>query len=139
MSMAEQAKKTRARPLSPHVQIYRWPVTMATSIVHRATGGALSAGTLLVVWWLLATATGPDEYETFSIVARSPLGLLVLFGFVWSLCFHLLNGIRHLFWDAGYGFGVKTAERTGILVIVLSVVSAITVFAYAYAIKGVLP
>lgn len=137
--MADQAKKTRERPLSPHVQIYRWPVTMATSIVHRVTGVAISAGTLLVVWWLLATATGPDEYATFSLVARSPLGLLVLFGFVWSLAFHLLNGIRHLFWDAGFGFGVKTAERTGIIVIVISVLLAITVFAYAFAVKGVTP
>src|SRR5271170_6582971 len=102
--MAEQAKATRARPLSPHLQIYRWPVTMATSIVHRATGMALSAGTLVVAWWLIAIVMGPAQYDLFSTVVRSPLGQLVLLGFVWSLAYHLLNGIRHLVWDIGYGF-----------------------------------
>jgi len=135
--MAEQAKS--ARPLSPHLQIYRWPVTMATSIVHRATGTALAVGTLFVVWWLFATASNADAYDTFSAVARSPLGLLVLFGFVWSLAYHLLNGIRHLAWDAGFGFGVKTAERTGILVFALSVIVAVAVFGYAFVAKGVMP
>lgn len=112
---------------------------MATSIVHRATGMALAAGTLLVAWWLIAAAAGADDYDTFSAVARSPLGLLVLFGFVWSLAYHLLNGIRHLAWDAGYGFAVKTAARTGILVFTLSFMVAIVVFGYAYAVKEVMP
>lgn len=112
---------------------------MATSIVHRATGIALTAGTLLVAWWLIATATGADEYALFSMVARSPLGLLVLFGFVWSLAYHLLNGIRHLAWDAGLGFAVKTAERTGVLVFALSLLLAVSVFGYAIAVKGVMP
>lgn len=137
--MAEKAKGTRARPLSPHLQIYRWPVTMASSITHRATGIALAAGTVLVAWWLIAAAMGADEYDTFSRVARSPLGILVLFGFVWSLSFHLLNGVRHLAWDAGFGFEVKTAERSGVLVYVLSAVIAIGIFAYVYATKGLLP
>jgi len=136
--MAEQAKATRARPLSPHLQIYRWPVTMATSITHRVTGVALSVGTLLVAWWLIAAASGADAYDTFSTYARSPLGLLILFGFVWSLSFHLLNGIRHLFWDSGFGFKVKTAERTGVLVYALSLIAAVGIFAYAFAAKGVL-
>lgn len=136
--MAEQAKSGRARPLSPHLQIYRWPVTMATSIAHRVTGAGLAAGTLLVAWWLIATASGADDYDTFSMVARSPLGLLILFGFLLALAYHLLNGIRHLFWDAGYGFGLKTAERSGLLVIALAVVIAVGVFAYAILDKGVL-
>src|ERR1700733_1277604 len=119
--MPEQAKSAaRARPLSPHLQIYRWPVTMATSIVHRATGLALAAGTLLVAWWLIALAAGPDHYNFFSAIARGPLGQIVLFGFVWSLAFHLLNGIRHLAWDTGLGFNVQTANRTGVLVVILS-------------------
>jgi succinate dehydrogenase / fumarate reductase cytochrome b subunit len=135
--MADQAKTAaRPRPLSPHVQIYRWPVTMATSIAHRATGLALAAGTLLVAWWLIAAASGQAEYDTFSAVAKSPLGLIVLFGFVWSLAFHLLNGIRHLAWDLGYGFQVPTANRTGVLVVTLSLFSAIGVFVYAYGAKG---
>jgi succinate dehydrogenase / fumarate reductase, cytochrome b subunit len=137
--MPEQAKRAQAkpRPLSPHMQIYRWPVTMATSIVHRATGLALSAGTLLVAWWLIAIVMGDAQYDLFSTVARSPLGQLVLFGFVWSLAYHLLNGIRHLAWDVGYGFNVHTASRTGVLVFTLSIFAAIAVFVYAYAAKGV--
>jgi succinate dehydrogenase / fumarate reductase cytochrome b subunit len=136
--MAEQAKATRARPLSPHLQIYRWPVTMATSITHRVTGVALSVGTLVVAWWLIAAASGADQYDTFSTYSRSPLGLLILFGFVWSLSFHLLNGIRHLAWDSGFGFKVKTAERTGVLVYALSLIAAVGIFAYAFFGKGVL-
>ena len=135
--MAEQAKGPRPRPLSPHIQIYRWPVTMLTSITHRATGIAMSAGTLLVAWWLIATASGSGAYATFSQVVRSPVGLLVLFGFVWSIAFHMLNGIRHLFWDAGYGFDIKTARKSGVLVIALSIAVAVGVFAYAFASKGV--
>ena len=127
--MAEQA---HTRPLSPHLQIYRWPVTMMTSITHRATGVALAAGTVLLAWWLIAVATGPDAYDTFRMVARSPIGLVVIFGFIWSLAFHLLNGIRHLAWDAGFGFKKSTAAATSVLVIVLSVVLAIGVFLVGY-------
>jgi succinate dehydrogenase / fumarate reductase cytochrome b subunit len=135
--MPEQATSAKPRPLSPHIQIYRWPVTMATSIVHRATGLALAAGTLLVAWWLIAAAMGAAQYDLFSAVARSPFGQLVLFGFVWSLAYHLLNGIRHLAWDVGYGFNVPTASRTGVLVFTLSIFVAIGVFVYAYTAKGV--
>ncbi len=131
--MAEQAKSAaHTRPLSPHLQIYRWPVTMMTSIVHRATGLALAAGTLLLAWWLIALATGPDAYATFQMVAGGPIGQVVLFGFLWSLSFHLFNGIRHLAWDVGYGFAVPTAARTGVLVIVLSVLVAIALFAIGH-------
>ena len=137
--MPERTKSVRERPLSPHLQIYRWPVSMATSITHRATGAALAAGTLLVAWWLIAIASGDAAYGAFSAVARSPIGLLVLFGFVWSIAYHLLNGIRHLAWDSGLGFEKKTAERTGVLVYVLSVLIAVGLFAYAFASKGVSP
>ena len=109
---------------------------MAASITHRATGMALAAGTLLLAWWVIAAAGGPDAYETFARVANHPIGMAVLFGFIWSLSFHLLNGIRHLFWDVGYGFAVKTAFRTGALVYVLSLVIAVTVFALGYMAKG---
>jgi succinate dehydrogenase / fumarate reductase cytochrome b subunit len=109
---------------------------MATSIAHRATGIALSAGTIIVAWWLLALAAGPDYYDTFSAVARHPIGQIILFGFVWSLAFHLLNGIRHLAWDIGLGFDVQTANRTGVFVIALSLLLAVVVFASAYAVQG---
>jgi len=131
--MADQA---RTRPLSPHLQIYRWPVTMMTSITHRATGMALAAGALVLAWWLIALATGPDAYATFRMAAASPVGLVVLFGFVWSLSFHLLNGIRHLAWDIGLGFAVPTAAQTGVLVIVLSIVLAVAVFAIGYGVAS---
>ncbi len=135
--MAEQARgAARSRPLSPHLQIYRWPVTMAGSIVHRATGVALAAGAVLLAWWLMAIASGPDAYDTFCAVARNPLGQLVLFGFVWSLAYHLLNGIRHLAWDVGRGFDIHIANRSGVMVFTFSLFLAIAVFACAYA-RGV--
>ena len=126
----------RARPLSPHMTIYRWPVTMATSITHRMTGIAMSVGTLVLAWWLIAAASGPEAYATFSHVAGSWIGRIVLFGFTWSLAFHLLNGIRHLAWDMGYGFSIPTAKMTGWLVIVLSVLLAAGAFAAAYTDHG---
>ena len=134
--MAERPIEAHPRPLSPHLQIYRWPITMATSITHRATGMALAAGTLLVAWWLIAAASGPEYYQPFQMAAQNPLGQLVLFGFVWSLAYHLLNGIRHLFWDLGYGLNVHTARKTGVLVIVMSVLIAIAAFVAAYTGRG---
>lgn len=112
---------------------------MATSIAHRGTGLALAAGTLLVTWWLIAVASGDSQFSLFSTVARNPAGQIVLFAFVWSLAFHLLNGVRHLAWDFGYGFAVPTANRTGVLVVILSLLSAVGAFAYAYAVKGLQP
>jgi succinate dehydrogenase / fumarate reductase cytochrome b subunit len=136
--MAENphAAGQRPRPLSPFLTIYRWPVTMATSIIHRLTGIALSAGTLLLAWWLFAAANGPEAYQKFQDLAVTPLGQIVLFGFVWALAYHLLNGIRHLAWDMGFGFAVPTANKTGVLVIVLSVFLAIGAFALTYAGKA---
>jgi succinate dehydrogenase / fumarate reductase cytochrome b subunit len=113
--------------------IYRWPVTMATSIAHRITGVGLAIGTVLLAWWLIAIAGGPETYLVFTNLAASWVGQIVLFGFAWSLAYHLLNGIRHLAWDTGYGFDVKTADKTSWLVIVLSVLLAVGAFALAYS------
>ena len=124
------------RPLSPHLQIYRWPITMAASITHRATGMALAAGTLFLARWLIAAATGPESYAVFMAVAAHPVGQIVLFGFLWSLCFHLLNGIRHLFWDMGYGFNVPTAKLTAALVYAGSLVLAAGAFAVGVMVRG---
>lgn len=125
-------KPHKSRPLSPHLGIYRWPITMATSIVHRMTGIALAAGTLLLAWWLIAAASGPDTFAFFNATVSTPLGKLVLLGFVWSLAYHLLNGIRHLAWDFGLGFAVPTANKTGVLVFTLSGMIAIAAFVFAY-------
>ena len=108
----------RNRPLSPHLQIYRWPITMALSIMHRATGIVLSLGAVFLVLWLLAAASGPRAYEIAQACAGSWLGYLFLFGFSVALFYHLLNGIRHLFWDTGHGFEIATARRTAWAVLV---------------------
>ena len=128
--MAEYPQK--ARPLSPFLTVYRWPVTMATSIIHRMTGVALAGGTLLFAWWLLAVASGPDTFNFFNSTMATLLGEVVLFGFAWSLAYHLLNGIRHLAWDLGYGFAVPTANTTGILVFALSLILTAGVFALVH-------
>jgi succinate dehydrogenase / fumarate reductase cytochrome b subunit len=91
------------RPLSPHLQIYRPMLTMMMSIAHRITGAALYVGTLLLAWYLLALASGPDAFETAAWFLDSIVGKLVLLGFTWALFNHLLGGIRHFLWDAGYG------------------------------------
>lgn len=130
--MADYPLKQAARPLSPFVTIFRWPITMATSIVHRATGVGLAGGLIVLVWWLVAASAGPESYDFFVGLATTALGQIVLFGFAWSLAYHCLNGIRHLAWDLGYGFKLKTADATGILVIVLSVVVTIALFALAW-------
>jgi len=127
---------SRTRPLSPHWTIYRWPVTMVTSIVHRATGLALAAGTILLCWWLVAVANGPEAFNQFMGLLTTPLGEVVMFGFVWSLAYHLLNGIRHLAWDIGFGFAVPTANKSGIVVIAASLVVAVGAFALAYTGRG---
>jgi len=132
--MAENAAGPGAhpRPLSPHLQIYRWPATMATSIVHRATGIALAAGMAVLAWWLLALARGPAEYAFFTRLAFTPLGQIIVFGFVWSLSYHLLNGIRHLFWDIGLGFAPRTANRISVLIILASILLAAAVFYHGF-------
>src|SRR5215510_14174990 len=101
---------TRPRPISPHLQIYRPMLTMVMSIVHRITGAALYFGTVLLVWWLLAAASGPNAYMTFQDVMGSIIGRIVLFGYTWALIHHALGGIRHLIWDLGYGFGPSERE-----------------------------
>jgi succinate dehydrogenase / fumarate reductase cytochrome b subunit len=113
---------SRDRPLSPHLQIYRWQWTMLLSIVHRMTGVALAVGTLLLVWWLVAIAMGPETYATVQAVMNHWFGRLVLLGFTWALFYHLSNGIRHLFWDAGRGYELSTGYGTAWLVVLASIV-----------------
>lgn len=126
----------RPRPVSPHLQIYRWPVTMATSIAHRVTGMGVSLGAILLAWWLLAAAMGPDSYEVFANLASFWLGRLVLFGVSLALVYHFLNGIRHLVWDLGFGFKLGTANASGIFVIALSIVLTLLVWAMGYWVRG---
>ncbi|WP_025896918.1 succinate dehydrogenase, cytochrome b556 subunit [Sneathiella glossodoripedis] len=124
------------RPLSPHLQIYKPQITMVTSITHRITGVALGVGTLLLAWWLIAAATGPEAYEVVSQFLASWFGRLVMFGFTWALFYHLCNGIRHLFWDAGKGFELPTMRKTGMAAIIASVVLTLLTWVVAYGIGG---
>ena len=100
------------RPLSPHLQVYRRQVQMMTSITHRATGIILAVGSLLVLAALLALAAGPEQWARVTECARSPLGFIVLFGWTWALAYHLINGIRHLVQDAGYGYSIPAFVRS---------------------------
>lgn len=129
-----RAAARRPRPLSPHMTIYHWPITMAASITHRATGIALTAGTLMIAWWLMAASSGPESgsFQLFTMVVSTPLGQVVLFGFVWSLAYHFLNGIRHLVWDFGFGFEVKTASLVSAVIYALSIAITIGAFAMVY-------
>jgi succinate dehydrogenase / fumarate reductase cytochrome b subunit len=104
------------RPLSPHLQIYRPQITSVLSILHRMTGVGLMLGGVLVVWWLLAAATGPEYFDFVDGLITSWLGHLVLLGLTWALCYHLLNGIRHLVWDTGRGFDLETVDKSGMAV-----------------------
>jgi len=133
------ARPPAQRPLSPHLQIYRWPVTMGTSIIHRVTGVGISFGTLLLAWWLVAAAMGPDAYAVFESAAFHWFGRLVLFGFTLALVFHSLNGVRHLFWDIGLGFRVPTANTTGLIVYGLTVALTLVIWAAAYSSMGSWP
>ncbi|MEM1139023.1 MAG: succinate dehydrogenase, cytochrome b556 subunit [Pseudomonadota bacterium] len=133
---ADHSTGEHERPLSPHLQVYRWPITMATSIAHRATGFGNAIGAIYLTAWLVAIATGPEAYATFASLAGSIFGQLILFGFTWSLLYHLCNGLRHLTWDTGTGFKPSTADFTGIVVIVASVVLTIAVWLVALAIRG---
>ena len=101
------------RPLSPHLTIYRPQWTSALSILHRVTGVGLMLGCALVVWWLLAAAAGPDYFAVADGLMTSWIGNLVMLGLLISLAYHFCNGIRHLFWDAGYGFELDQAELSG--------------------------
>ena len=129
-SKSPQIPAAARRPLSPHLTIYRWPVTMMTSITHRVTGMALTVGALILAWWLVSISNGLDGgYQTFMALAATPFGMLVLLGITWSLAYHFFNGLRHLAWDLGYGFDKKIAERNSVIVFALSFLSAIAIFA----------
>ena len=110
------------RPLSPHIQVYRWQVQMVTSILHRATGIVLAVGMIGLVWGLLALAGGPERWAAFTACAGSPFGKIVLLGFSWALAYHLINGIRHLVQDAGHGYAIPEFVRSSWLSIIGSFV-----------------
>jgi succinate dehydrogenase / fumarate reductase cytochrome b subunit len=125
--------KTAARPLSPHLQIYRLPLAAVLSITHRITGAGLVLGTLLLTWWLAAAAYGPPAYDVVSAFLASWFGILILFGFSLALFFHLCNGIRHLVWDTGSGFEKPQTARSNVYVIVAALVLTVLAWFLAYS------
>ena len=119
----------RVRPLSPHLQVWRWHVTMLASILVRISGGALAVGAVFVVAWLAALAFGPDAYATWTAWMGSPLGLLVWLGLTAALAYHFAGGVRHLIWDAGEGLTPKSANLLSTLSIVFAVVVTLAFWA----------
>ena len=126
-----EAKLIR-RPVSPHIGIYRWPVTMVASILNRATGIALSVGSLLLVWWLVAAASGVQAFAAVQSFIASPLGLLLLLGWTASLFYHLFAGIRHLVWDTGRGLARPTLNPMTWVVLALTAVATAGVWMAGY-------
>jgi succinate dehydrogenase / fumarate reductase cytochrome b subunit len=124
------------RPLSPHLQTYRVTLTMALSVVHRATGIAMYVGTLLLAWWLIATASGPSAYAYVQAFTGSIIGKLILFGYTWALLHHLASGIRYFFWDLGYGFKANEREALTWGALIAGITLTILVWIIAYAVGG---
>ncbi len=122
------------RPLSPHIQIYRWQWTMSLSILHRATGIALAGGTLLLTWWIVAAAAGPAHFATAQSFIGSIVGQILLFGWTASLFYHLCNGIRHLLWDTGKGLELGSARASGLFVVAAAAGLTILAWIVGYAV-----
>ena len=131
-----QAGARRPRPMSPHLQVYRLMLTFVMSGFHRISGFALYFGMLLVTWWLVAAASGPNAYATFEWFIGSWFGRLVLFGFSWALIHHMLGGIRHLIWDTLRGFEPSEREMLALATIVGSIALTLILWVIGYLAMG---
>ena len=118
-------------PLSPHLQIYRWHISSLISITHRISGVINLLALILIFYWLVVLSFGESNYESFLLIVNSFFGKFILIGFAWSMSFHIFSGIRHLFWDMGYGYEIKTANISGIIVIIFSL--ALTIIFWLFA------
>lgn len=126
-----------ARPLSPHMQVYRWQIQMVTSILHRATGIVLAGGSLLIAAALVALASGPEAWACVVGLAGSWYGLVVLVGWTWALAFHWINGIRHLLQDAGLGYSIERFVASSWISVIGSVLLTGLVWGYVYCCGGI--
>jgi succinate dehydrogenase / fumarate reductase cytochrome b subunit len=124
------------RPMSPHLQVYRPQLTSVLSILNRLTGIATSFGTLLLVWWLVAAASGPGPFATVQHVIANPFGLLVLFGWTVALLYHFFGGIRHLVWDSGHGYSLPATHRSGWAAVIATVACTILIWAIGLSLWG---
>ena len=118
-------------PVSPHLQIYRWHISSLLSITHRISGIINLLALVLIFFWLLGLSFGESNYELFLLIINSFFGKFILIGFTWSMSFHILSCIRHLVWDLGYGFEIKTANISGSIVIICSLVLTIIFWLFA--------
>ena len=118
-------------PLSPHLQIYRWHISSLLSITHRISGIINLLGLILIFFWVLVLSLGESNYELFLLLINSFFGKFFLIGLTWSMSFHILSGIRHLVWDLGYGFEIKTANISGLIVIISSLVLTVIIWLFA--------
>jgi succinate dehydrogenase / fumarate reductase cytochrome b subunit len=137
--MTEASSTPRERPVSPHLVtgglgsplLWRWHITMWTSILHRATGVALYGGGLIVAAWAISLAAGPDAYAMFKGLLGSILGKVVMFGLSVSVFYHLASGVRHLVWDAGRGFDIETANAASVMVFAFAAAATLAVWGIA--------
>jgi succinate dehydrogenase / fumarate reductase cytochrome b subunit len=128
--------KLQRRPVSPHIGIYRWPVTMAASILNRASGVALTLGMLMLVCWLVAAAAGPAEFDKLQGFLAAPLGLFMLFGWTAALYYHFFAGLRHLAWDIGYGFAKPSLDPITWVIFGLTAGATIVTWVAGYIVLG---
>ena len=128
MRKSLEESRNNNRPLSPHLDIYQYQITWTVSIMHRITGVAMTLGLILIVAWLVAAAFSPGLFSLIDGVLRSWIGMIIIFGSLWAFWFHFLNGIRHLFWDLGYGFNLSTVWRSGWVVVLGSII--LTIFSF---------
>ena len=119
------------RPLSPHIQVWRWHLTMFTSIAHRASGAGLYVGALILAGWAVALGAGPAANDGYMHLLGSPLGKLVMFLLTLGVFYHLANGIRHLIWDTGKGLDVKSANFSGVVAIAFAIVATLVIWGIA--------
>jgi succinate dehydrogenase / fumarate reductase, cytochrome b subunit len=131
-----KAKGAAARPLSPHLQIYTPLINMVMSILHRMTGAALYFGTLLLAWWLIAVAQGEKYYAYVNQLLGHPIGQIILVGYTWALIHHMLGGMRHLYWDTGRGFDLKTINRLSWWSMVAAIVLTALVWGVGLKLRG---
>jgi succinate dehydrogenase / fumarate reductase, cytochrome b subunit len=122
----------RIRPTSPHAQIYRWQIGNTLSILHRLTGATLALGLLALSYWFVSLASGPDSYSAATHLLASPAGLALLLGWTFSFLFHLLNGVRHLFWDAGRGFERSQRHVSGWLAVLGAIALTLCIAAWVW-------
>ena len=123
---------TRVRPISPHLQIYRWQIGSSLSILHRITGAGLAFGLIALSYWLVSLADGAHSYAVAMRIFSSPIGLVFLLGWTFAFLFHLLNGVRHLFWDAGRGFERKSRHASGWFALLGAIALTLCVVAWVW-------